>query len=480
MFGALICLAPLSGCKKTLDTSPDNRAQLDSPDKVSQLLTSAYPSSDYITFCESMTDNAGDRGYKTNYNNALLNDNPYRFTDFSSSDDGSVDTYWGACYNAIAAANQGLQACNNAKNPADYSAYKGEALIARAYSHFMLVSLFAKTYDPATAASDPGIPYVTDPEKTLYKTYERKTVSYVYDMIEKDLNEGIPLLNDNAYKVPAYRFTRTAAHAFASRFYLFKKQYDKVTEHAGLAFPTNIGSYLRPWNTTYTALSQDGLKAAYTNSAEKANLLLATTGSVWWIGWQNYRYGLNSTLQKQIYTTPNVTGGSWADIALGYGASGEMMGVNKWRGNFINITPAIGNYYVYIPLLSAEEVLFNKAEALVMQGNYAAAITDLNTYLSTRISGYKASTHNLTTDKVTAFYKISDVKQALINTILDFKRVEFMQEGLRWFDILRYNLLVEHTDENKKQFLLPANDLRRVLQIPQTAQTAGGLAANPR
>lgn len=480
MLGTLICATSLSGCKKMLDTSPDNRAELNNPDKVSQLLTSAYPSEDYITFCESMTDNAGDRGYKTVYNNALLNDNPYRFTDFSSSDDGAVDTYWGACYSAIAAANQALQAINTASNPSDYSAYKGEALIARAYSHFMLVSLFSKTYDPATAATDLGIPYVTEPEKTLYKSYERKTVAYVYDMIEKDLTEGMPLLNDNAYKVPAYRFTKAAAHAFASRFYLFKKQYDKVIEQANLTFPANIGNYLRPWNSTYLTLTDAGKAAIYTSSTEKANLLLATTASIWNNGWQLYRYGLNSTLQKQIYTQPNITGGRWADQAQGYGASGEMMGLNKWRGNFINTTPLIGNNYIYVPLLSAEEVLFNKAEALVMQGNNAAALADLNTYLSTRITNYNAAANSISETKATAFYKTGDTKQALINTILDFKRVEFMQEGLRWFDILRYNLPVAHVDENNKQFLLPANDLRRVLQIPQTAQTAGGLQANPR
>ncbi|KIO78352.1 hypothetical protein TH53_04280 [Pedobacter lusitanus] len=479
-FGILICAISFTGCKKMLDTAPDNRAELDSPDKVSQLLTSAYPGSDYITFCESMSDNAGDRGYKTTSNNALLNDNPYRFIDLSSPDDGSADMYWASNYNAIAAANQALQTCNNAKNPADYSAYKGEALIARAYAHFMLVSLFAKTYDPATAATDLGIPYVTEPEKTLYKSYERKTVAYVYDMIEKDLTEGIPLLNDNAYKVPAYRFTKAAAHAFASRFYLFKKQYDKVTEHANLTFPTGIADNLRPWNSTYLGLTDAGKAAIYTNTSEKANLLLATTGSSWSGNWQKFRYGLNSTLQKQIYSASNVANGSWANQAVGYGSSGEMMGINKWRRNFVYITTQIGNNYIYIPLFSAEEVLFNKAEAAVMQGNNAVAIADLNTYLSTRIKDYTSAKNDLTEAKVTAFYKTGDVKQALINTILDFKRIEFMQEGLRWFDILRYKLPVVHIDEDKKEFSLKPDDLRRVLQIPQTAQTAGELPANPR
>ena len=480
LFLVMTSLILLSGCNKTLDTLPDNRAELSSPDKVSQLLITAYPDRDYITFCESMSDNMADRGYATTYNDPLTNDNPFRYLDYASTSEGSSDEYWLSCYRAIAAANQALQACNKAANPADYSAQKGEALVARAYAHFMLVTLFAKTYDPATAASDPGVPYVLEPENTLYKKYERKTVAYVYDMIDKDLSAGIPLINDNAYKQPAYRFNIAAAQTFASRFYLFYQKYDKVIEHAGQALPANFVPYLRAWNTTYSSISSAEIGALYTKSTEKANLLLTTTAAIWGFGWQTFRYGLNANLQKQIYSTPNVTGGAWADKAGSYGTSGQMMGIQKWHMNFVYITTKIGNYYMYIPLVTAEEAVFNKAEAYVMQGNFANAITLLNTYLSTRITGYDASKHNLSIDKVNTFYKTSDTKQALINTILDFKRVEYMQEGMRWFDILRYHIPVVHIDENKKEFDLTANDLRRVLQIPQTAQTSGGLAANPR
>ena len=46
----------------------------------------------------------------------------------------------------------------------------------------------------------PGIPYVTVPERNFVKQYTRGTVASVYDMIEKDLLEGITLfLNDKSY-----------------------------------------------------------------------------------------------------------------------------------------------------------------------------------------------------------------------------------------------------------------------------------------
>src|SRR4051812_13923127 len=55
-------IALLSGCNKFLDKEPDNRAQLNSPQKVAQLLASAYPQSNYQEMAEISSDNAGDIG----------------------------------------------------------------------------------------------------------------------------------------------------------------------------------------------------------------------------------------------------------------------------------------------------------------------------------------------------------------------------------------------------------------------------------
>src|SRR4051812_21835044 len=52
----------LSGCNKFLDKEPDNRAEVNSPQKVAQLLASAYPQSNYQEMAEISSDNAGDIG----------------------------------------------------------------------------------------------------------------------------------------------------------------------------------------------------------------------------------------------------------------------------------------------------------------------------------------------------------------------------------------------------------------------------------
>ncbi|WP_406629940.1 RagB/SusD family nutrient uptake outer membrane protein, partial [Ornithobacterium rhinotracheale] len=46
----------------------------------------------------------------------------------------------------------------------DLSAQKGEALIARAYSHFILVNLFGKHYNTQTSDTDLGVVYMERPE----------------------------------------------------------------------------------------------------------------------------------------------------------------------------------------------------------------------------------------------------------------------------------------------------------------------------
>src|SRR6476659_5283208 len=102
-----LCLLIFSaGCKKFLEKSPDNRTELNSPDKVSQLLGTAYPAGSYVAFAESLSDNVTD------------------------DQQDSPEWYWAACYSAVAAANQALEACKNASDPASYSSQQGEALLS--------------------------------------------------------------------------------------------------------------------------------------------------------------------------------------------------------------------------------------------------------------------------------------------------------------------------------------------------------------
>jgi hypothetical protein len=51
---------------------------------------------------------------------------------------------------------------------------------------------------------------------------------------------------------------------------------------------------------------------------------------------------------------------------------------------------------------------------------------------------------------------------------------------MRWFDIKRYGIPVNHVLQNGGVVTLEPDDERQVLQIPQAAIDVGGLEPNPR
>src|SRR5688572_6555635 len=83
-----------SGCSKYLEKEPDNRAKLSSPQKVSQLLGTAYPQANYMVFNEAMSDNSIDKGSGIEDNTNL---DPYFFNDVRDNAQDSPEYYWFAC-----------------------------------------------------------------------------------------------------------------------------------------------------------------------------------------------------------------------------------------------------------------------------------------------------------------------------------------------------------------------------------------------
>ena len=96
-------------CNKYLDTEPDNRTEINTVEKVAQLVTTAYPGRDYYHFSESASDNAEDKGSGVGSLEEVIS-RPYNWQDVIGDATGSTTSYWNSCYEAIAAANQALEA----------------------------------------------------------------------------------------------------------------------------------------------------------------------------------------------------------------------------------------------------------------------------------------------------------------------------------------------------------------------------------
>lgn len=69
---------------------------------------------------------------------------------------------------------------------------KAEAYIIRAYMHYLLVNFYAKAYNPATAATDGGVPYVKE-DNVISEPNKKSTVAEVYANIQSDIDAAFAL-----------------------------------------------------------------------------------------------------------------------------------------------------------------------------------------------------------------------------------------------------------------------------------------------
>lgn len=474
-----------SSCEKYLDQNPDMRADINSVDKVGQLLVSAYPKYNYLAIAETYSDNVVDKGFGVGHINEPFV-SLYAWEDIADNGNNTPTQYWNACYTAINNANQALDAIVKNKFGDEAKQYRGEALVARAYAHFMLVTFFAKEYTIGEANNSPGIPYILAPETTTLPQYTRGTVASVYAQIEKDLEEGLPLLEGGKWKVPKYHFTTAAAHAFASRFYLFKGDWDKVIQHSSLMVPEgNYTNNLRPWNTALTNYTAAEFPVEITKADKSYNILLSETRSTFQREGISgtTRYGFGTTIFQNIYNGLTVTGARFYNKGLLWSDNNYTTFVFKEYFHYTNVTAGTGMAYLMQPLFISDEGLINRAEAHIQKGDFPSAIADLNTFASVRITGYNPNTHAVTLLKAKNFFKVTDDKEALIKTVLQFKQIGWMNEGMRWLDILRHHLPVVHNhkaiDGTETFRTLEPNDNRRMFQIPKEA-TIAGVALNPR
>lgn len=93
--------------------------------------------------------------------------------------------------------------------------YKGEAHFIRAYYYHNLVKRFAKDYEPATAASELGVPLILTFDITLLP--DRATVEQVYQQILLDIADAKTMLAGVTGVADANRITVDAVTALEAR-----------------------------------------------------------------------------------------------------------------------------------------------------------------------------------------------------------------------------------------------------------------------
>lgn len=513
----------LSGCN-FLDQNPDMRATIDTKEKVRLLLVSAYTNANAGVVCEFSSDNIIDNNSPDDYGhcNALLAldkmyDEIFAWKPVISSNSQDSPSYiWDGCYFAIAACNQAIQAIEQLEAKGiNMDAEKGEALMSRAYHHFLLATVFCQTWkDETRSRQDSGIHYMTEPETTVKPVYYRGTVYDTYMAIQHDIEEGLKLVSDEYYMVPRYHFNVKAAHAFATRFYIYTRQWNKALEHANYVLSTSDEATLGMlFDATYAKVECTDIQTemnAWIDASSPANLLIYTTMSqASYTVFQTYgRYQFNRDARN--YTTSGA-GPCWGSRFPGYSVwsagqeYGSLLAYFYYLFEYTDKVNGYGYIHGVTRAFTTNETLLCRAEAKAQLNDLDGAVNDLRLWAqSYNVQGAMDTLPNgnvnLTLERIKKFYsadknvnwvpvlhnsdispawKLTADQEAVIDCVLHFRRLETIHTGLRWHDLKRYGIEIEHYQGNDPVRKLIWNDDRRAIQLPRAVREAG-LSANPR
>ncbi len=350
---------------------------------------------------------------------------------------------WALAYGNIYRANvaiHGVEAFEKENGISARSAdVKGQGYFNRAINLYELAQVWCAGFDPQQGESTLGLPLkVTDDfnEKTV-----RASLKATFDLIVEDLQKAEALLPDQQSNI--YWASKVAAWGYLARVYLYMQNYEKARVYAekciqsnfklldyhqvdgGKKFPFNVNNnseiiYPRFLTTAYYSISID---------VSRMDSML----------YQSYGEG---DLRRSLFFNKK-------DDALlfrgDYGGGGG--------GTFCGPTVA--------------EMYLIRAECAARTGKINEASSILQKFLSYRL------------DKM-----IPVPETTVLDQVLCERRKELLWRGIRFGDVKRLNRLgagitLKRTIRGK-EYILPPNDSRANILIPQKVIEQSGITQNPR
>lgn len=413
---------------------------------------------------ERVTDYSYGDGRTYNFGFYTWQRNPFVMRDFTPYE----DNMWPRMYKLINAANIVIKQTELLNDdPARLKRIKGEAEFLRAGYYFQMVNFYAKAYNKATAAVDPGVPlkiteYVED------KFFTRSTVDSVYQQIVSDLASAENDLSDGRY-VSYYHADINAVNLLQSRVYLYMQDYEKALQAADKVIArkpqlSNLAAH-KPQTSFFsggspeTIFTMGGNSLPYIMEPDNPETLAPSDELL-----SLYKAG---DYRRDVFFTTDYLGKSrYAKV--------------YW--DYYNMKPEIfsDNFF-----LRNAEAYLNKAEALAMLGNEGEARKTIDILRKTRIAP--------------AYFSATVATgSGLVNAVREERRRELCFEGHRWFDLKRYAVnekypfsrTIIHTYSECQSGGVPyvaatlkllPNDPAYVIPIPQAAISfnQGSLIQNP-
>lgn len=242
--GALVCLCPLflSSCDDELDIVPKGMTTLEKVSDLEALLNQEYmlmsePCANIGLICNESL------GMFMSVPEVLSQPNTLDYANLTYDEKvdratlTTEDSRYENCYKYINYMNVVISKMDDAVGEnTNKEQYKAEARLIRAYLHWLLVNIYAKQYDEATAEQEGGIPYVDNTnvgeEKTklsLEETYQRILEDCSDEVIAK-----LPKKNSNVE-----RADQALGNAVRAKVLMQMKRYSEALPYAQATLQLN-------------------------------------------------------------------------------------------------------------------------------------------------------------------------------------------------------------------------------------------------
>jgi hypothetical protein len=410
-------------------TSVSDLSAYDTPDRVESLVNGLYrgvKSGNFLGGRYWIYNDIRGEEFLNQTNNGVTGLQTWNFTINSSSNE--VANLWGSAYAAINNINLFLDKVDAAPaklTPEKIANYKGEARFLRALSYFSLVNIYCQPYTKDNGASL-GLPLrlVGENGAGNSNNLKRSTVAEVYAKIIEDLNFAETNLPSN-YSTSDLNVTRAhknAAIAIKTKVYLAMGKYAEVVTEgnkivsssapfkASSGVKHELNSNFAAIFTSYKTLESIFSLPMATNDAPGTQNQLAFYWLAGPVGGGEFSLNPSGILGDPAFSADD-------DRKKLTAASGTRTYLTKF--------PGASPFIDWVPVIRYAEVLLNVAEAKARLGSGvdASALEILNA-VRTRSKGSVITAENQT---------------ELVNAILKERRIEFLGEGKRSFDITRLN-----------------------------------------
>lgn len=438
-------LLQLAGCKKFLDEKPNKKLVV--PSALSDL-RAILDYSPWLLLDASGDEISADNYYlsQADYNAMPLQGQRLIYTWAPDNIYDVNDNDWSREYRKVFLCNTVLEALKNipatAATQQEWNNLKGEALMIRGKCILQLAQIFTLAFDSSTAASTPGLPLRLNDD--FNEQSVRSNLFDTYSQIINDLKESVPLLPLSPAHVT--NPSRPAAYAYLARTYLAMGNHAKAGMYADSSLM--LKNTLINYNTLSTTatfpfaqFNQEQLFHGVTGPRHLAN----TRAKVDTLLYSQYDA---KDCRKTIFFRIN--------------SNGTIAFKGSYAGNSGSLFSGI----------ATDEMYLTSAESYARAGNIEKALARLDSLL---IKRYK-------TGQFTP--SVAATPDEALSKILVERRKELVFRFIRWMDIKRLNKqgagIILKRQINNQEVVLPPNDLRYALPIPETIIRISGITQNPR